>query len=774
MQYNTLLLWKGIHEYMEKVELLNGLFKTSQEKGKEYLVYLDVDRLLAPCYEAIGKAPKKPRYGGWEAMKISGHSLGHFLSALASMYVADKDEKLKEKLDYAVAELAYLQSLDDKDYVSGFPRECFDKVFSGDFNVTRFELGDSWVPWYSIHKIFAGLIDAYVLTGNEQALQVVVKLSDWAKKGTDNLTEEQFDKMLYCEHGGMCEAMANLYEITKNKDYLELSKRFYHKETLSPLTKLEDDLEGKHANTQIPKVIGASRLYEILGNEEYKEAAEFFWSVVTKSRSYAIGGNSRDEHFGKTNTEKLGVTTAETCNTYNMLKLTEHLYAWEHNSDYMDYYENALYNHILASQDPESGMKTYFVSTQPGHFKIYCSPDNSFWCCTGTGMENPGRYIRNIYYRDEDNLFVNLFIASKIQLEDKGIVLNQITKFPEEDRTKLIFEEAEEKFMTINIRVPYWVNGEVKVVVNGKEEYSKADSGYIAIEGNWKKGDVIEVALPMNIHVYTSKEDSHKIAFMYGPLVLAGALGRENFPETDILEDHLKLNHYPGIVVPTLVTDEKNIEQCIKKVENSILTFETEAIGEPGSVKSTLIPFYKLHHERYTIYWTKMTKEEYKQNEVSSMDYQEKLDKITLDLVNTNEQQPEIEHKMKSVNSHSDYSSEAGKGWREVINEGYFSYEMKVEHDKEVYLAVTYWGSDKECFIDGIRCIREFNIYVDDHLIAEELLNENKPYALFDKFYAIPKGLTSGKSKVTVKFESVKEKIAGRIFGVRITTKDKI
>ena len=247
---------------MEKVELLDGLFKTSQEKGKEYLEYLDTDRLLAPCYEAIGKTPKKPRYGGWESMKISGHSLGHFLSALATMYVADKDEKLKEKLDYAVAELAYLQSLEDKGYVSGFPRECFDKVFSGEFNVSRFELGDSWVPWYSIHKIFAGLIDAYVLTGNEQALQVVVKLSDWAKKGTDNLSEEQFDKMLYCEHGGMCEAMANLYEITKNKDYLELSKRFYHKETLTPLTKLEDDLEGKHANTQIPKVVGAARLYE--------------------------------------------------------------------------------------------------------------------------------------------------------------------------------------------------------------------------------------------------------------------------------------------------------------------------------------------------------------------------------------------------------------------------------------------------------------------------------------------------------------------------------
>ncbi len=759
---------------MEKVELLNGIFKDSQDKGQEYLVYLDVDRLVAPCYEAIGKTPKKPRYGGWESMKISGHSLGHFMSAVASMYVAEKDETLKEKLDYVVSELAYLQSLDEKGYVSGFPRECFDKVFTGDFNVTRFELGDSWVPWYSIHKIYAGLIDAYVLTGNEQALEVVIKLSDWAKKGTDNLTEEQFDKMIYCEHGGMCEAMANLYEITKNKDYLDLSKRFYHKETLTPLIKLRDELEGKHANTQIPKIIGVAKLYELTYNEDYKNAAIFFWNVVTKSRSYAIGGNSRDEHFGKIDTEKLGVTTAETCNTYNMLKLTEHLYSWDHNSDYMDYYENALYNHILASQDPETGMKTYFVSTQPGHFKVYCSPDNSFWCCTGTGMENPARYIRNIYYRDSEELFVNLYISSKIELTDKGIILSQKTKFPESDKIKLIFEEAEEKSMTLNIRVPYWANGEVKVVVNGSKEYCKTEKGYISIENSWKKGDVIDVTIPMDIHVYASKEDSHKIAFMYGPLVLAGELGRENFPETDILEDHLKLNHYPGIIVPTLVTDKLNTEECIKTVKDSVLTFETEAIGEPGKVKCRLIPFYALHHQRYTIYWTKMTPNEYKQTELTSVDYQEKLDHITIDLVNPSEQQPEIEHKMKSENSNSDYSSEAGRGWREIINEGYFSYEMNVDSDKQMYLVVTYWGSDKECFIDGERWIREFNISVNNKLIAEELLNEDKPYALFDKFYTIPKELTYGKSKIEVKFDSTKGKIAGRIFGVRIALQEKV
>ncbi|WP_174879791.1 beta-L-arabinofuranosidase domain-containing protein, partial [Metabacillus niabensis] len=383
---------------MEKVSLLNGIFKDSQEKGMEYLLYLDVDRLIAPCYEAVGKPPKKPRYGGWESTGISGHSIGHWLSAAATMYSLTSNEQLKQKLDYAIEELEIVQSFDDKGYVSGFSRSCFDLVFTGEFEVDNFSLSGGWVPWYSIHKIYAGLIDTYNLTGNEKALAIVIKLADWAKNGTDQLTDEQFQKMLICEHGGMNEAMADLYMITKNKDYLELAKRFCHQSILQPLANEVDELQGKHANTQIPKVIGAAKLYEITGDKTYKKMAQFFWKQVTRHRSYVIGGNSINEHFGPSDTEELGITTTETCNTYNMLKLTEHLFHWSQDVEYIDYYERALYNHILASQDPDSGMKTYFVSTQPGHFKVYCSPDESFWCCTGTGMENPARYTRNIYY----------------------------------------------------------------------------------------------------------------------------------------------------------------------------------------------------------------------------------------------------------------------------------------------------------------------------------------------------------------------------------------
>lgn len=758
---------------MEKIQLLDGIFRTSQKKGKEYLMHLDCDRLLAPCYEAVGKDPKKQRYGGWESKQISGHSLGHFLSALSFMYVEDNDNKLKEKIDYIVSELAYIQSFDNEGYVSGFSKECFNNVFSGEFNVTRFELGNSWVPWYSIHKIFAGLIDAYELAKNKQALEVVIKLANWAKFGTDKLNDEQFERMIYCEHGGMCESMAKLYNITRNKAYLDLAIRFVHKETLEPLMNFRDELEGKHANTQIPKVIGAATLYEILETKSYKNASEFFWNIVTKSRSYVIGGNSRDEHFGKVGTEKLGVTTAETCNTYNMLKLTEHLYDWNHDSKYIDYYENALYNHILASQDPESGMKTYFVSTQPGHFKVYCSPDNSFWCCTGTGMENPGRYTRNIYYRDNEELFINLYIASKIKIEDKKIIIRQETNFPKSNVTKIIFEEADKESMDLKIRVPYWASGNMEVLINDEMFYRKSDMGYISINRKWNKGDTIEITIPMDIHVYASKEDSNKIAFMYGPIVLAGALGNEGFPKTDILEDHLKLNHYPGITVPKLVINEDDdILKYIKLIDREKLVFKIESIGKPKGAELILIPFYDLHHQRYTIYWTKVTQSIYDSTDLDSIDYQEMIDNITIDLVNPNEQQLEVEHKLQTINSYSDYFSDAGKGFREVRGEGYFSYEMKVDINKENYLLVTYWGSDREEFCGGTTIKREFDIYADNVLITEESLDEDRPYSLFDRCYSIPNEIIKEKSKIRIKFKSREcNKAAGKVFCVRIISK---
>ncbi|MDV4150879.1 glycoside hydrolase family 127 protein [Clostridium sp. AL.422] len=591
---------------MSKIRLLSGIFKEAQNKGKEYLLYLNADRLLAPCYEAIGLEPKDKRYGGWEEREISGHSLGHYLSALSYMYVATEDEKIKEKLEYTIDELGYLQDIEGSDYVSGFKRDCFDKVFSKTFNVTRFELGGSWVPWYSIHKIYSGLLDSYKLTNNKKALEILIKLSNWAKEGLNNLSEDEFDRMLYCEHGGMCEVMGDLYEITKDEDYLNLAIRFIDKEIIYPLMNEKDELEGKHANTQIPKILGAAKLYDITKEEKYRKASEYFWHIVTSERSYAIGGNSIDEHFGKIGSEALGVTTAETCNTYNMLKLTEYLYKWNKESKYMDYYEKALYNHILASQDPVSGMKTYFVSTKPGHFKVYCSPDNSFWCCTGTGMENPGKYTKNIYYLDDNSLYINLFISSSLEIEDKNIKINQITDFPREEKTKIIIEESNNHDYEIKIRVPYWINNDIKVMLNNNEIPFKKEKGYISISKVWQKGDTLDIDLNMNLHIYKSREDKNKVCFMYGPLVLAGALGRENFPESDIVEDHLSLNNHMGISIPKISGEDRGLLNNIEKLRDKDLEFKLKFTNDNNEDFIKLIPFYKIHHERYSIYFTRI------------------------------------------------------------------------------------------------------------------------------------------------------------------------
>ncbi|GAE33968.1 glycoside hydrolase family 127 protein [Halalkalibacter akibai] len=711
---------------------------------------------------------EKQRYGGWESTGISGHSIGHWLSATAQMYVITEDEKLKEKINYALDELAHIQSFDEEGYVSGFPRTCFDKVFTGDFEVEHFSLAGQWVPWYSIHKIYAGLIDIYTLMNEEKALTIVKKLADWAQKGLANLSDEEFEKMLTCEHGGMNEAMADLYLITGNEVYLNLAIRFCHKAVLEPLAKGVDELEGKHANTQIPKVIGAAKLYNITKEEKYKKIAMFFFEEVTKHRSYIIGGNSINEHFGPANSEKLGVQTTETCNTYNMLKLTELLFDWSHQADYFDYYEKALYNHILASQDPESGMKTYFVSTQPGHFKVYCSPDNSFWCCTGTGMENPARYTRNIYYQKNEDLYVNLFIASEITMNHKQLRIKQETDFPRSSQSTLYIEEGNGE-VEIHIRVPYWVSDSMTVVVNDKETYSKIENGYVAVKRSWVAGDKIEVELPMDLHAYTAKDDPKKVGIMYGPVVLAGALGKENFPETDILGDHLKLNNHPLIDVPNLIADKNDLNSWIKPVKGSSLTFQTAAVGQPGNVQVTLIPFYELHHERYTLYWNVMDQESYKTFKDLEQEQLKRLQAITVDEVQPNEQQPEVEHNLKKENSTSDYLNIVQKGWRDSRDEGYFSYGMAVEPDRQMYLQVFYFGGDRALFMDGKTYEREFTILIDGTEIASQKLDANGQHdSLFDVIYEVPAALTEGKKQVEVKFASSPGKIAGGVYGLKM------
>ena len=753
-----------------KVNLNQGMFKESKQKGKEYLLYLDLDRLIAPCYEAVGEKARAPRYGGWESMEIAGHSIGHWLSAAALMYNVTGDLLLKEKLAYAIDELALVQSFDPDGYLSGFPRDCFDEVFTGEFRVDNFGLGGSWVPWYSIHKIYAGLVDAYRLASCNKSKTVLVKLSNWADQGLSKLTDEQFQRMLICEFGGMNETMADVYQITGDKRFLKLAERFNHKAVLDPLVEGIDDLAGKHANTQIPKVIGAAKLYDITGNQDYQKLARFFWEEVVNNRSYAFGGNSNAEHFGPSGAEPLGIISTETCNTYNMLKLTEHLFDWQPDSRYMDYYENALYNHILGSQDPESGMKSYFIPTEPGHFKVYCSPDNSFWCCTGSGMENPARYTKNIYTRKADQLFVNLFIPSTITLEDKELQFVQATQFPYEQSGKFFVKEGNGEKLTVSIRKPDWLAGDMVVEINGEAVELELINGYYAIEREWFTDDKVTFQLSMGLRTYTAKDQPEKKAFFYGPILLAGKLGRENYPEEDIVGDHQVYNNHPLIDVPTLVT-EKEPETTLQLVDAATLTFETEAIGQPGNQKMSLIPFYDLHHERYTVYWDVLTLEAYENFVDHEKEIADALRKVTVDFVQPGEQQPETDHGVQSENSLMGYLNLVDCHWRDTRDGGFVSYQMAVDPEKDNSIIVTYHGGDHHLHIDSIRFDREFDILVDGVVVATERIESPQAGALIDRTYSIPIEQTKDKDKVEVKFQAGKEKIAGGLYGVRTIIK---
>lgn len=721
---------------------LDSLYGESQELGLNYVLRLNPDRLLAPCYEAIGKKPKAKRYGGWEAQQIAGHSLGHYISALSDFYASTKSKEAKDKLDYVLSELKNIQREDG--YIGGVESKPFDEAFSGKVNAEAFSLNGYWVPWYSVHKIYAGLIDAYKIAGEKEALEIVMKMADWCYLGSKNMSDKDFQKMLISEHGGMCEVMADLYGITKDNKYLELAKKFTQKSVIDPLSKGIDSLQGMHANTQIPKIIGAARIYELTGDDYYGNAAKFFFNTVVNHRSFVIGGNSVSEHFGPSDVENLAKDSCETCNTYNMLKLAEHLFSWEHDAKYADYYERALYNHILASQDSETGAKTYFVSTYPGHFKVYGTEENSFWCCTGTGMENPGRYNRFIYYAENNDLYVNLFIASTG--ENRGLKWEQVTEFPYEKTSTINILESNNEKRNIKIRVPYWTNGKVVIKV-GKEVYESSKNGYIDIERVWKKGDKIEITLPMNLHQYVSMDSPNKVAFLYGPIVLGAELGKEEFPSKDIIPNHLSLMNWSKINVPKIIIDENDLDKIIKVEDLKTLKFTIPKEFTTGDKDIKLEPFYSIHHERYTIYFDRYTKEEFKNLEVvKSRD--EILESITTDVIKVGEQQSEIEHKFESKNSNTGYLSSIDMRWRDASKNGFIKYQMEIKPNIKQGLMVTYYDKDKS--VAGAE--RIFDIYVNGKKLKEVELKGTGKDKPIDIIYEIPKEYIDS-NKIDVEFK---------------------
>ncbi|MBN1949836.1 MAG: glycoside hydrolase family 127 protein [Bacteroidales bacterium] len=738
-----------------QVKLLDGPFKHATELNIHSLLAYEPDRLLAKFRIEAGLEPKAEHYGGWEGETLAGHSLGHYLSGCALMYNTTGNQEFLDRVNYIVDELTACQEASGSGYLGAVPgaKKVFDEdMVNGEVRSQGFDLNGIWAPIYTQHKIMAGLLDAYMLCANEKALVAAEKFAGWMENYISKMTDANIQKMLHCEHGGINESLAELYAITGKKKYEDLSLKFYHKEILDPLSQGIDILPGKHANTQIPKIIGLARLYELSGDTEYKETAEFFWDRVVYHHSYVTGGHCDHEYFGPPDTlrNRLSESTTETCNVYNMLKLSRHLFEWHARAEVADFYERALFNHILASQHPSTGHVIYNLSLEMGGHKVYQDPA-WFTCCVGTGMETHSKYPANIYYHNENELYVSQFIASELNWEEKQVVIKQVTQYPEEEGTQLTVHTKSPLEFTMKIRYPYWAVSGIKVKVNGKElRIKETPSSFIAIKRKWKNGDKVEVSFPFSLRTESMPDDPKRIAIFNGPVVLAGILG-----------DTTDANAYDPMYVPVLITTADDLPSKLAAVSGEPGTFSMANVGRPRDVM--LKPFYKTNDVRYTIYWDIFTEDKWKQAQEeykAKIEEDKNIERQTIDFFQPGEMQPERDHNFQEHNSWVD--EHKGRKYREAHN-GWMSCEMKVVPGEHISLLVDYWG--------GFPGSKTFDILVDDtFLTTENISNLNEGKFITCK-YEIPENLLEGKNKVTVTFKSHQGHRAGPIFGVRTIRK---
>jgi uncharacterized protein len=576
---------------MNNVRLGPGPFRAAAEANRRYLKTLPPDRLLHTFRLTAGLPTSAEPLGDWEKpdCELRGHFAGgHYLSACAFSYASSGDDELKRNGDVMVAELAKCQAQFKNGYLSAFPPELFDRLRDG-VNV--------WAPFYTIHKIMAGHLDMYLLTGNQQALETLQKMAQWVRNWVDPLSEQQMQRVLLVEYGGMGEVLSNLYGVTGKREYLQVAQRFDKKWFFDALAAHRDELKGLHVNTHIPQVIAAARLYELTGDKRYRNIADYFWNEVTSERSYCTGGTSNFELWrsdpGVLATQ-LSSQTAEDCCAYNMMKLTRHLFSWSPRAQYMDYYERVLFNHRMGTIDPETGTTVYYLPLGSGYSKIYAKPFDSFWCCNGTGAEEFAKLTDTIYFHDDDSIFVNLYIASEVDWTEKGLRLTQQTSFPEEQGTTLLISASKPVNVDLKLRVPYWAkSGSVKM--NGRTVPVFADpASYLILRGPWKTGDRVELTLPMQLHAAPTPDKEDLQAAMYGPLVLAARFEEET---QDKWYRHFTAQEKQE-PAPMLQLKGKVEDPASWLEANGKLTFRT--VLQNQSV--TFAPLSSIVHERFSVY----------------------------------------------------------------------------------------------------------------------------------------------------------------------------
>ena len=758
------------------ITLLDGPLKHARDLNVQVLLKYDCDRMLAPYRKEAGLQPRKPSYPNWDG--LDGHVGGHYLSALA-INAATGNEECRKRMEYMISELQLVLDANNQrpeawchNYIGGVPNSA--KMW------TAFSKGDfgpyfgTWAPFYNIHKMYAGLRDAWLYCGNEQAKNLFLKFCDWAVDITRDLNDEQMEKMLGNEHGGMNEVLADAYAITGEQKYLDCARRFSHRMLLVPLENGKDCLDNMHANTQIPKVIGYQRIAELAHDVQYHNASEYFWEIVTRQRSLALGGNSRREHFPtKENCIDYinDIDGPESCNTYNMLKLTEDLNRVKPNGMYGDFYETAMFNHILSAQHPQHGGYVYFTSARPRHYRNYSAPNEAMWCCVGTGMEDHGKYGQFVWTHDkgvkaeDDALYVNLFVASELNWKDRKMVIRQQTAFPYAETSVVEVAKGKGTFI-LKVRKPSWCeNFTVKGV--GFDADSYEENGFVCMKRKWKKGDLVKISMPMHAYIKPMINVPQYVAIMYGPILLGMKTGTEDM--RGLIADDSRFGQYAGgkklaldeapILLPKHLDD---IAKNLKPVPGKPLHFKLATHME-NTIDGELQPFFEIHDSRYMMYWLALGENDYKaymQKLADEEKARQALEARTVDKVNPGEQQPETDHRMETDDSNK--GNTEGIFFRDAKDGHYFSYLMQTKGETNLSLQLKFWGQDEWR-------TSEFDIYVNDKLLCSVNNSHRWRTTQFKTVdYAIPSEFVKGKKEIRVKFVAHKGKQVGQIYGVRL------
>ena len=774
------------------VRLTGGPLQHAQDLDRQYLLALEPDRMLAFYRQRAGLAAKAEPYGGWDGggRNLTGHIAGHYLSGVSLMWAATGDTRFRDRANYIVGELKEVQDKHGDGYLSALEggRRAFDALAKGEIRSAAFDLNGEWSPWYTLHKTYAGLRDAYRFAGNRTALAVEARFAAWAERILAGLDDAQIQRMLNTEFGGMNEVLADLYADTGDERWLRLSYKFEHHAFIEPLQRHQDDLGGTHANTQIPKLIGSLKRFVYTGNPPDLMAAAFFSDQVAQHHSFATGGHGKDEYFGPPDrlSELIDGRTCETCNVYNMLKLTRQLFALDPDPHYADYHERALFNHILASIDPEDGRVCYMVPVGRGVQHEYQDMLQSFTCDVGTGMESHALHGDGMYYEAGDRLWVNLYAPSTADWAAAGVRLTMDTDFPEGESAKLVLTLKTPKAFTLAVRRPYWAGDGFALKLNGQAvsqsgaeeqatparpgrrqyDYAYPVSSYVELTRTWRTGDTVEVALPRSLRLEPVPDNPRRASILWGPLVLAGDVGPERARargEGEAVQ--------PQPIVPVFVAAEQPVASWVKPVGGAPARFRTDGVGrQPDAGARTqdvdLVPFYRLHRRTYATYWDLFTPAEWEAEKARYVAEAERLRRLEAATVAWLQPGEVVFERQFNYQGGQDATPQRIMGRPGRRGGSWFSYDLPVDPAHPMTLIATYYSGDRR----GTPA--DFEIQVDGRRVAGQEVRLQDTPRFFDAEYPIPPELIRGKEKVTVRFQAKDGSQIATVFGLRMIRGD--